>query len=369
MSPTVSFVVPCYKLAHLLAECVDSILRQTYTDFEILIMDDCSPDNTAEVAESFTDARVRHVRNDPNLGHLQNYNKGIRLARGKYVWLISADDCLRQSYILERYVATLEANPRVGYVICPAIGLRKQGETGLLTYAYHGDHDHIFNGKQFLQKLFYENSVIAASGLVRKQCYEQISYFPLDMPFAGDWYLWCIFAAFYDVAYLSEPMVYYRLHELSMTTQINHNTPRLCAADDVLVLWRLKEFVDKSGDRSLRKAWIRAIANRYALDLYAHLIGRSNRMTQADIEASVRRYTQEATLQNKIFARTFIDVGDKFYSTGERSKAKEYYWCGIQLSNKQLMPLAKYWLLCAGPTGAALRKTYLTVRRASSAAR
>ena len=107
MNPTVSFVVPCYKLAHLLGECVDSILGQTYRDFEVLIMDDCSPDNTAEVAQSFTDPRVRHVRNEPNLGHLRNYNKGIELARGKYVWLISADDRLRRPYVLERYVRCL----------------------------------------------------------------------------------------------------------------------------------------------------------------------------------------------------------------------------------------------------------------------
>ena len=93
--PTVSFVVPCYRLAHLLAECVNSILSQTFTDFEVLIMDDKSPDNTAEVANSFKDPRVRYIRNDPNLGALKNYNHGIALSRGKYVWLISADDYLR----------------------------------------------------------------------------------------------------------------------------------------------------------------------------------------------------------------------------------------------------------------------------------
>lgn len=66
--PTVSFIVPCYKLAHLLPDCVNSILSQTYRDFEVLIMDDCSPDNTPQVAQSFPDPRVTHIRNDPNLG-------------------------------------------------------------------------------------------------------------------------------------------------------------------------------------------------------------------------------------------------------------------------------------------------------------
>jgi glycosyltransferase involved in cell wall biosynthesis len=57
-------------------------------------MDDCSPDNTPEVARSLQDPRVKHIRNNPNLGHLRNYNKGISLSRVKYVWLISADDYL-----------------------------------------------------------------------------------------------------------------------------------------------------------------------------------------------------------------------------------------------------------------------------------
>src|SRR3954451_10954181 len=121
--PLVSFVVPCYKLAHYLAECVDSILSQTYTNLEVLIMDDCSPDNTPEVAKSFTDPRVRYIRNEPNLGHLRNYNKGIQMSQGKYIWLISADDRLRCDYVLEKYVAALEVNPNVGYAFCPAVRL------------------------------------------------------------------------------------------------------------------------------------------------------------------------------------------------------------------------------------------------------
>src|SRR2546425_3448751 len=112
-NPMVSFVVPCYNLAHLLPECINSILCQTYGDFEVLIMDDCSPDKTAEVAQSFRDHRVKHIRNEPNVGHLRNYNNGIALSQGKYVWLISADDCLRRPYILQRYVDLLNRNPRV----------------------------------------------------------------------------------------------------------------------------------------------------------------------------------------------------------------------------------------------------------------
>src|SRR4029079_12158829 len=110
------------------------ILGQTYGDLEVLIMDDCSPDNTAEVARSFQDQRVRHIRNERNLGALPNYNKGISLSRGKYVWLISADDYLQRPYIVQRYVDLMEANPRVNYVFCPCSVVKNGKETERIGY-------------------------------------------------------------------------------------------------------------------------------------------------------------------------------------------------------------------------------------------
>src|SRR5262249_23770447 len=63
-SPMVSIVVPCYRFAHFLPKCVNSVLRQTHQDYEILIMDNCSPDNTHDVARSFSNSRVRQIRNE-----------------------------------------------------------------------------------------------------------------------------------------------------------------------------------------------------------------------------------------------------------------------------------------------------------------
>src|SRR5664279_2007316 len=146
-NPKVSFIVPCYKLAHLLPDCINSILNQTYSDFEILIMDDCSPDDTPRVAASFDDPRVIHVRNEPNLGHLRNYNKGISLARGDYIWLISADDYLRRPYILERYIELFDAHPRVGYVFCPGVAVRDGKESDAIGYSFNAGRDTILKGR------------------------------------------------------------------------------------------------------------------------------------------------------------------------------------------------------------------------------
>ncbi|MBV8282049.1 MAG: glycosyltransferase family 2 protein, partial [Candidatus Eremiobacteraeota bacterium] len=273
MTPIVSFVVPCYNLAHLLRECVDSILSQTYADFEVLIMDDCSPDNTPEVAQSFRDPRVKYIRNDSNLGALRNYNKGIRLARGKYVWLISADDYLRRPYILQRYVTLLDKNPQVAYTFCPAVGVTNGVETGILDWSAYGSRDLIINGHALLKTLLMGNLIVAASGMARRECYERISFFPLDMAWddvpldmlwGGDWYLWCLFALYFDVGYFAEPMVCYRKHNLSTTSNLMQGDVENLFASDVAVPWIIRQKAKEAGFREVSKYCLSAVANQYA---------------------------------------------------------------------------------------------------------
>src|SRR5207249_476102 len=128
--PLVSFVVPCYNLAQYLTDCLDSVLAQSFTDFEVLIMDDCSPDDTPRVAAAFTDNRVSHIRHETNLGHMQNYNVGIERARGKYLWLLSADDRLRSREVLKRFVDILEADDSVTFAFCSGLTVTSDGREG-----------------------------------------------------------------------------------------------------------------------------------------------------------------------------------------------------------------------------------------------
>ncbi len=173
MDSLVSFVVPCYKLAHLLPQCVNSILAQTYKNFEILIIDNCSPDNTPEVAASFNDPRVKHIRNETNLGHIRNFNKGITMARGKYVWLISPDDWLNGSNALAHYVDTMERNPGAGFAFCRAIEVQGSREIGVAQWTSCGNKDRIWDGPSFLMRLIEGDCIVLSSVMVRKECYEK----------------------------------------------------------------------------------------------------------------------------------------------------------------------------------------------------
>ena len=362
-NPSVSFVVPCYKLAHLLPVCINSILSQTYGNFEALIMDDCSPDNTAEVAKSFHDPRVRHIRNDPNLGHLQNYNKGISLARGKYVWLISADDYLRVPYVLQRYVDLLDTHATVGYVFCPGYGVRDGLETRLLgRYSQHGDC--IIPGHVFLRNLLPSNFVLTPSGLVRRDCYENISLFPLGLPWCGDWYLWCLFALHRDVGYFAEPMVCYREeHSSSMTHKLMRESLDACGVEEIAIPWSIKEQAQGLGYSQMAKACLSAVARTYARTLASERYRQSSLfMNFEQFEDSLRLKTSSELERNLVRTRVYASVGNEYYWQRDLATAKQFYQMALKQDPWMASVHIKLLLIALGKRGDYIRRRILLFR-------
>jgi glycosyltransferase involved in cell wall biosynthesis len=359
--PRVSFVVPCYRLAHLLGECIQSILAQSYEDFEVLVMDDNSPDNTEEVALSFNDPRIKYVRNDPNLGHLRNYNKGIGLSRGAYVWLISADDCLASPYVLERYMTALEANPRAGYAFCPALGRQGDKRTGILQYTYHEAKNAIFDGRKFLtDSLLKENGIAAASGLVRKECYEQISLFPLDMPYGGDWYLWAVFALHYDVAYFAEPMVEYRVHDLAMCATLSQESIRKCIDDDLVLHRRIGAEAERLGFDAI----VGMCREQNAIQFGRYLSGVSIRGTIAtlsveEMTTTLNKFIADESERKNFAALAFAKAGDRFFWRGEYARAGAMYQEALRLRRFWPAVLGRSMLASGNASGLAFRKVFL----------
>jgi glycosyltransferase involved in cell wall biosynthesis len=327
-------------------------------------MDDCSPDHTAEVARSFGDPRVKHVRNDPNLGHLRNYNKGIELARGRYIWLISADDYLRRTYVLQRYMDVLEKHPNVGYAFCSGVGVRDGRQTEVLGYSVIADRDLVLEGHAWLKRLLMQNVVLAASGLVRRKCYEKLGAFPLDMPWAGDWFLWCLFALHHDAAYFAEPMVCYREHSLSMTTYLNHEQAQACCEEEIAIPRIIKRRADEAGFRDVSRECRRALAAAYARSTAAKRFGMARPVFTLDqLEASLARNTSSENERNWIRARVYAAMGSEFYWQGDMASAKRFYDEALAMSPWMVETVAKRILLSLGASGTFLRRV-LRSRRA-----
>jgi hypothetical protein len=365
MNPKVTFIVPCYKLAHLLPDCINSILKQTFRDFEILIMDDCSPDNTSDVAASFADPRIIHVRNETNLGGIKNYNKGISLARGQYVWLISADDYLRRPYILERYVDLFDQHPEVGYIFCPGVHVRNGKEIDVIRYSLHGTRDAIFKGRKLLSKLMqWKGSILAASMCVRKTCYETISLFPLNMIWGGDWYLCVIFAFHYDVGYFAEPMVCYREHELQMTKTLSKGDAAYMTAMDTSMAWIFKHEIEEAGDAQLVRASLDAAAHQYARSIADNRCREyPSPMTFEQFEESLCRNTSKEAERDYVRARIDAFLADEYYWKGEVVLARQF--CSSALRKTFWTPRlwVRYMLFSSGAIGIALRRARADLTR------
>jgi glycosyltransferase involved in cell wall biosynthesis len=351
IGPKVSFVIPCYKLAHFLGDCVNSILAQSYDDFEALIMDDCSPDNTAEIARQFKDPRVIHVRNETNLGLVLNYKKGVELSRGRYVWAISADDCLRSKSVLQRYVDFLDKNPQVGFVFCPAMSLIEGKECGVNDWsAWPGDVDRTLSGHEVIRRSAYKCAVCAPTGLARKECYLRLGGFPPNLTRCLDYYLWALFAAMYDVGYFAEPMVYYRGHDTNMEKVMAQELPQSYFNEELRVLWVIKNEVEKAGIRGLSSDFKSSLAREYTRRLVAREVknwrfGRTWHDVTREVRESASNEEEAEEILRQIRAgwRSALATGHAwhgadFYQAGEYDKAVAEFRSSLALNPWAVKP-------------------------------
>ena len=114
-TPIVTVLMPVYNGEKYLKEAIESILNQTYIDFEFLIIDDGSEDRTEEIIKSYSDPRIQYIKNNENLKIISTLNKGLSIARGKYIARMDADDiCVVNR--LEKQVKFLENNPSIGLI-------------------------------------------------------------------------------------------------------------------------------------------------------------------------------------------------------------------------------------------------------------
>ena len=225
-APRVSVIVPNYNHARFLPRRIDSILGQTFQDFELILLDDCSTDDSRSTLSQYAgDPRVRIEFNAVNSGStFKQWNKGARLANGKYIWFAESDD-YTDPRMLERLVRILDSHPDVAFAYCRSWQVRADDSpAGFADWYLEDLHaqrwttDFFADGYAECQKYFiYDNQVPNASSVVfRKAAYEAVGGADEGLRMCGDWKLWASIALTGRVAYLSEPLNYFRLHDESV---------------------------------------------------------------------------------------------------------------------------------------------------------
>lgn len=207
--PKVSVCVPAYNAAGYLSETLQGILNQTFRDFEVIIGDDCSSDETFQIAQSFDDERILCFRNEKNLGWIGNTNACLKKAAGQYVCVLNADDGWQSSF-LETMTAILDRHPTVGFAFSSTHHVNDIGE--ILGLTSHFDQDCFFSGEDFFRTDCLLNVVETPGVMVRRECYQRIGLYDSTLRFMADWEMWLRVSLYYDVFFVSSPLAFWRRH-------------------------------------------------------------------------------------------------------------------------------------------------------------
>lgn len=210
MPPVVSILMPVYKTAPYLREAMDSILSQTFTDFELIILNDCSPDNADEILDTYTDPRIVRYKGEKNVGLSNILNVGIGMARGKFIARMDSDD-LSMPDRLQIQMVFLEAHPEIDLV-----------SAGMQLF---GAKDEVWIREQNPEKVkieaLFHSPILHASSMWRRMRFEEKGLrFRQEMVPSEDYDLWTrAMVKGLKLVNLRQVLYKYRIHQAQATTR------------------------------------------------------------------------------------------------------------------------------------------------------
>jgi glycosyltransferase involved in cell wall biosynthesis len=211
-SPRITVLMPIYNNGLFLQEAISSILNQSFGDFELLLIDDASADNSSALIRSFTDPRIRFIQNEKNLGLIGTLNKGISLARGEFIARMDGDDISLPDRFAKQ-LNVFETHPDASIVASPIVFINSSGiESGL----WQDDRDNT-SPAAIARTLAKTNCLAHPSVLGRSTVFRKYKYDERQIG-SEDWDLWMRIVSDGGKIYkTSEVLLRYRIHGASMT--------------------------------------------------------------------------------------------------------------------------------------------------------
>lgn len=218
-APSVSVVITCYNYGKYLKGCLESVLSQSFTDLEIIVVNDGSTDNTDEVMEKFQNVdNIRYIK-QPNSGQAKATNVGITHASGELIAFLDADD-LWDNTKLEQQV-NLFTRDSIGVVYSRMKYIDEEGLA--INHELTGEYFKPRSG-YILDYLLFENFIPYSSSVVRNECFNKFGLFNPEYINGLDWDLWLRISREYEFAYVDEPLLLYRVgHPGKLTSNIERS--------------------------------------------------------------------------------------------------------------------------------------------------
>jgi glycosyltransferase involved in cell wall biosynthesis len=214
MTPTISIIMPVLNGERYMAEAIDSIRRQTCTDYELLVMDDGSTDRTGEIVQGFAGTmNVRHVRHEKNRGITPTINDGLRRATGTFIAFLDHDDLWLPDF-LETQLAYLREHPDVGMVHSDFQTI--DGEGKVLEHSVAQERNRTRPSGFVFRHLFMQSMICGNTVLIRKSCFDHVGLWDERLRWA-DYHMWLRISRHYKIDYVPKVLTAYRQHSTQCT--------------------------------------------------------------------------------------------------------------------------------------------------------
>ena len=204
-SPLVSVIVPTYNNEKYLANCIDSLLTQTFQDFEVIVVDDGSTDQTTKLLETYKTNPSIRVHSQPNSGISVARNQGLKLSRGKFISFVDSDDCVTPDF-LEKLIIPLLQNPNIDITVCGYQEIYQDHKI------HHPLNPQIITGteatKNFLLKQ-QDFDILIWNKLCRKSLFDDHAiYYPVGQIHEDNLTTYKLFAAAKKIQYLKDELYF-----------------------------------------------------------------------------------------------------------------------------------------------------------------
>ena len=227
--PAVSVVIPSYNHAAYLRECIESVIWQSFQDWELIIVDDVSSDDSVAVAKRFTDPRIRVIENESNLGTYATENVGIDHSSGDWIAILNSDDVWLPRK-LESQILLLQKHPQCTFSYTGSQLMDEEGDKIAKGDGFHSDYPE-GELQELLPYLLFENRVLASSLLFKRGA----ARFNGKLKYSGDWVALLQLAMLGPCAFVKEPLTVWRQHPENNYKQVLKVLPEEVAVREAIL--------------------------------------------------------------------------------------------------------------------------------------
>ncbi|MBU1087438.1 MAG: glycosyltransferase [Candidatus Omnitrophica bacterium] len=282
-APKVSIVLPTYNRAGLISRAVKSILEQTYSDFELIVIDDCSTDATAPIISGFNDPRIKYIFLSKHNGAAFARNEGLKIAFGEFIAFADSDDVWLKEK-LEKQVKVLKNAPDDLGVVYSAVW-KVQSKRKV----FFPDRSLGLKRSGDIYKNLLFGNFLTIHVLLRSTCLRRLGMFDEKLPCLQDWELWLRLAKKYKVFYINQPLV---------------------------LVYRTPDAISE----------------------------KSNDFNEA-LERIIKKFSKEFLLYPKLLAKYYYILGRGFYKNNNKAKSRKYLEMALDLSPFDLKYMFYVWLI------------------------